>query len=46
MGGKFEGKGRYYWNNGSVYEGEFKNGMRNGKGVWRSSATLGDTYEG
>jgi len=34
--GKFHGKGRYYWSNGSIYEGEFKNGMRNGYGMWRS----------
>lgn len=44
--GKFHGKGRYYWSNDSVYEGEFKNGMRNGYGVWRSQNNLGDIYEG
>ena len=42
--GKFQGKGKYEWANGSVYDGIFKNGMRNGRGLWRSSNTVGDEY--
>lgn len=28
-----EGKGRYFHNNGSIYEGEFKKNKKHGKGV-------------
>lgn len=33
-GNCFEGKGLYVWNDGSRYEGEFKNGKREGEGVY------------
>lgn len=38
------GKGTYIWNDGTRYEGDFKNGFRNGKGiiVYKS----GDTFSG
>ena len=31
--GKREGKGIYYWNDGEKYEGEWKNGNREGRGI-------------
>lgn len=33
MEGFPSGKGIYSWANGTVYEGEFKNGLRKGRGV-------------
>ena len=30
--GKFEGRGLYRWNDGSFYDGEYLNGVRNGYG--------------
>ena len=30
--GKFEGKGKYVYDDGEYYIGEWKNGLRNGKG--------------
>ena len=30
---KFEGNGKYIWENGEYYIGEWKNGLRNGKGI-------------
>jgi hypothetical protein len=41
--GKPEGSGTYAWNNGSIYKGEFKNGLRFGFGVWQYGA---EKYEG
>lgn len=35
--------GTYKWKNGLVYEGEFLNGYRNGKGIIKK---LGIEYEG
>ena len=29
-----EGKGIYYYNNGDRYEGDWKNGKREGKGIY------------
>ena len=29
---KFEGDGKYYWESGEYYIGQFKNGLNNGKG--------------
>ena len=43
---KFDGKGSYIWANSSNYTGEFKNGMRNGQGVWISGGKPSDIYEG
>ena len=28
--------GTYRWSSGAEYSGEFKNGKRNGKGIWKS----------
>jgi hypothetical protein len=44
----FQYLGIYLWINGSRYEGEFKEGSRNGNGVWVSSITEKqyDRYEG
>ena len=41
---EFNGDGTYYYNNGDIYVGEWKNGKKYGKGVfsWKS----GDIYEG
>jgi hypothetical protein len=33
--GKPEGKGVYKWKCGSIYTGEFKDGMKHGRGDWR-----------
>ena len=41
---KREGKGIYYWNNGSRYEGDFKNDNREGLGIYYYNN--GDKYEG
>ena len=30
---KLEGKGKYYYKNGSTYDGEWKNDKKNGKGI-------------
>lgn len=40
--------GIYHWVNGSKYEGEFREGSRNGNGIWMSSIsdTQYDRYEG
>ena len=45
MGGKFHGKGRLTYTDGAVYEGDFIDGKRTGKGVfiW---AEDGQRYEG
>jgi len=34
--GNFEGKGLYFWANGDIYIGEFKNNLSNGEGVYIS----------
>lgn len=36
LNSKFHGKGIYLWQNGSKYEGDFLNGVREGKGKWES----------
>ena len=42
---KFEGQGIFVWSNdGSIYEGYYRNGMRNGRG--RYIYYNGDVYEG
>lgn len=33
--GKPEGQGQYKWKNTSIYTGEFKNGLKHGKGKWK-----------
>ena len=44
LSGLREGKGIKYWNDGSRYEGDWKNDKREGKGIfyWKN----GDIYEG
>jgi hypothetical protein len=45
--GRFSGEGTYKWANGAVYQGQFLNGLRHGRGIWKSNARgKGDTYEG
>jgi hypothetical protein len=44
QGGNREGKGKFIWNNGEVYEGDWKDGKKHGQGIWRSPK--GDSYEG
>lgn len=29
--------GKYFWKNGSVYDGDFNHGIRSGNGKWKSS---------
>ena len=42
---KFEGYGKYYYLNGKYYEGQFKNGLRNGNGkLYYSNGNI--IYEG
>ena len=31
---EFDGYGTYYYNNGDVYKGEWKNGKKSGKGIF------------
>ena len=31
---KFEGNGKFIWEHGTYYIGQFKNGFRNGKGTY------------
>ena len=35
--GKPYGYGQYFWKNGSIYSGEFVNGIKEGFGRWRKS---------
>lgn len=46
MAGKPNGIGEYYWANGAVYKGQFKDSLRHGKGIWRRGNGLGDSYNG
>lgn len=41
---QFHGKGEYYYSNGDVYKGEFKEGQHDGKGVL--TCVNGNKYEG
>ena len=34
MNGKFEGKGKYYYSNGDMYDGEWSNDKKNGMGKY------------
>lgn len=45
--GRPQGKGYYKWKNGTVYSGDFKNGLRHGNGSWRAGVgNRKTTYEG
>ena len=52
--GKYEGKGKYIWENGNYYIGQFKNGIRSGRGTMFYSSGkilydgdfINDKYEG
>jgi hypothetical protein len=45
--GKPHGSGQYTWANGSYYVGEFKGGLKSGKGKWRrSKENTTNQYEG
>ena len=44
--GKPSGEGEYYWENGNSFKGNFANGLRNGKGIWKRGAGKSDKYEG
>ncbi len=46
VNGKPEGFGEYHWGNGCNYRGEFKNGLRHGKGTWKKGPINCDMYEG
>ena len=35
---KYEGNGKYIWEDGDIYIGQFKNGLRNGKGTYYNIA--------
>jgi hypothetical protein len=41
--GKVHGKGKYTFKNGDVYDGEWRNQLQNGYGVF---TTKGETYKG
>ena len=41
---KFEGNGKYTYGNGEYYVGEWKNGLRNGKGKFYKNGNI--RYEG
>ena len=44
--GRPSGYGEYFWKSGSFYKGEFKNGFREGHGVWKKDSASSDKYEG
>ena len=37
--GKPDGFGVYIWKNGGMYQGEFKDGLKQGKGEWKKFAS-------
>jgi hypothetical protein len=39
-----DGKGTFEWENGEIFEGNWKKGLKNGQGKW--SSPKGDYYEG
>ena len=44
VNGKASGLGIYIWHNGEIYQGEWLNGFKHGKGQWTSPS--GDMYVG
>lgn len=43
VNGLRDGKGTFKWNNGEVYEGNWKQGEKSGNGTWKSQT---DSYSG
>lgn len=39
-GGKRNGKGRFEWSNGEIYDGEWKNNKKEGSGIWKSQGDV------
>ena len=50
MRGRPDGWGEYTWDNGATYVGEFKNGLKHGKGYWTKGDNTkdnpGSSYQG
>ena len=46
--GKPDGQGVYKWKNGSIYQGEFKEGLKHGYGEWKKvqNSTKCNHFEG
>jgi hypothetical protein len=45
--GKPNGIGTYTWKNGSIYKGDFKEGLKQGRGIWASGKQHENSkYEG
>lgn len=42
--GRKEGRGKYYYVNGAVYDGEWKSDLKDGSGIFYYAS--GDYYEG
>lgn len=42
--GKPSGFGEYYWANGSYFKGLFKDGLREGQGIWKRGTGNSDKY--
>lgn len=41
-----EGAGEYQWEDGSSFKGDFKQGQRNGYGVWKANNGRLEAYKG
>ena len=46
MNGLPEGAGEYVWSDGSTFKGDFKQGFRNGYGVWQANNGKIEAYKG
>ena len=44
MDGKREGRGKFQWSNGEVYDGEWKSNLKSGSGIWKGAN--GQSYVG
>jgi hypothetical protein len=44
--GKKDGKGKFTWKSGAIYDGEWKNDLRNGFGTYTSASSKDWVYEG